>query len=85
MSSFDLAALEKTIETAFDNRDSVTISTKGEIRDAVETSLNLLDGGQARVAVPCPARSRCSACRAMRPIRIWQTMQFAVFCHLLRR
>ncbi|MEV4607936.1 2,3,4,5-tetrahydropyridine-2,6-dicarboxylate N-succinyltransferase [Neorhizobium sp. LMR1-1-1.1] len=51
MSSFDLAALEKTIETAFDNRDSVTISTKGEIRDAVETSLNLLDGGQARVAV----------------------------------
>ncbi|MBB4348837.1 MULTISPECIES: 2,3,4,5-tetrahydropyridine-2,6-dicarboxylate N-succinyltransferase [Rhizobiaceae] len=51
MSSFDLAALEKTIETAFDNRDSVTVSTKGEIRDAVETSLNLLDGGQARVAV----------------------------------
>ncbi|MND52260.1 2,3,4,5-tetrahydropyridine-2,6-dicarboxylate N-succinyltransferase [compost metagenome] len=51
MSSFDLAALEKTIETAFYNRDSVTISTKGEICDAVETSLNLLDGGQARVAV----------------------------------
>lgn len=51
MSSFDLAALEKTIETAFDNRDSVTISTKGEVRDAVEESLNLLDAGKARVAV----------------------------------
>lgn len=51
MSNFDLAALEKTIETAFDNRDSVTISTKGEVRDAVDTSLNLLDAGKARVAV----------------------------------
>jgi 2,3,4,5-tetrahydropyridine-2-carboxylate N-succinyltransferase len=51
MSSFDLAALEKTIETAFDNRDSVNVSTKGEVRDAVEESLNLLDSGQARVAV----------------------------------
>ncbi|MGF9565477.1 2,3,4,5-tetrahydropyridine-2,6-dicarboxylate N-succinyltransferase [Neorhizobium sp. JUb45] len=51
MSSFDFAALEKTIETAFDNRDSVNVSTKGEVRDAVETSLNLLDSGQARVAV----------------------------------
>ena len=51
MSNFDLAALEKTIETAFDNRDSVNVSTKGEVRDAVETSLNLLDTGQARVAV----------------------------------
>jgi 2,3,4,5-tetrahydropyridine-2,6-dicarboxylate N-succinyltransferase len=51
MSNFDLAALEKTIETAFDNRDSVTISTKGEVREAVEESLNLLDSGQARVAV----------------------------------
>jgi 2,3,4,5-tetrahydropyridine-2-carboxylate N-succinyltransferase len=51
MSSFDLAALEKTIDTAFDNRDSVNVSTKGEVRDAVEESLNLLDSGQARVAV----------------------------------
>jgi len=51
MSSADLSSLEKTIETAFDNRDSVTISTKGEIRDAVEQSLNLLDAGEARVAV----------------------------------
>ena len=50
MSSPDFSSLEKTIETAFDNRDSVTISTKGEVRDAVEEALNLLDSGKARVA-----------------------------------
>ncbi|WP_176086612.1 2,3,4,5-tetrahydropyridine-2,6-dicarboxylate N-succinyltransferase [Martelella sp. HB161492] len=46
----DLTALEHTIEAAFENRAEVTISTKGEIREAVEESLNLLDGGKARVA-----------------------------------
>jgi 2,3,4,5-tetrahydropyridine-2-carboxylate N-succinyltransferase len=45
-----LASLEKTIETAFDGRDNVNTSTRGEIRDAVETALNLLDSGKARVA-----------------------------------
>ncbi|MEJ8309923.1 2,3,4,5-tetrahydropyridine-2,6-dicarboxylate N-succinyltransferase [Agrobacterium larrymoorei] len=50
MSSSDLGTLESIIETAFENRDSVNTSTKGEIRDAVETSLNLLDAGEARVA-----------------------------------
>jgi 2,3,4,5-tetrahydropyridine-2,6-dicarboxylate N-succinyltransferase len=50
MSSADLSSLEKTIETAFENRDDVTVSTKGEIRDAVEEALNLLDSGKARVA-----------------------------------
>ncbi|MDF1749176.1 MAG: 2,3,4,5-tetrahydropyridine-2,6-dicarboxylate N-succinyltransferase [Alphaproteobacteria bacterium] len=43
-------ALQATIDTAFDNRDQVTTSTGGEIRDAVEEALNLLDSGQARVA-----------------------------------
>ncbi len=50
MSAPDLASLEKTIEAAFDNRDSVSTSTKGEVRDAVEAALELLDGGKARVA-----------------------------------
>ena len=50
MTSADLASLEKTVETAFDNRDSVNTSTRGEIRDAVETALNLLDSGKVRVA-----------------------------------
>ncbi|SIR13855.1 2,3,4,5-tetrahydropyridine-2-carboxylate N-succinyltransferase [Rhizobium sp. RU35A] len=46
----DFATLEATIENAFDNRDSVTISTKGEIRDAVDEALTLLDNGTLRVA-----------------------------------
>ncbi|AMD60697.1 2,3,4,5-tetrahydropyridine-2,6-dicarboxylate N-succinyltransferase [Rhizobium pusense] len=50
MSLTDLSSLETIIETAFDNRDSVNVSTKGEVRDAVDTSLQLLDSGEARVA-----------------------------------
>ncbi|QLF69231.1 2,3,4,5-tetrahydropyridine-2,6-dicarboxylate N-succinyltransferase [Peteryoungia desertarenae] len=50
MSASDLSQLEKVIEAAFENRDTVSISTKGEIRDAVEEALNLLDSGKARVA-----------------------------------
>jgi len=50
MSTADLASLEHTIETAFDNRDSVSAGTTGEIRDAVDTALTLLDGGKVRVA-----------------------------------
>ena len=50
MTTPDLASLSKTIDTAFDNRDTVTINTKGEIRDAVDTALDLLDAGKVRVA-----------------------------------
>lgn len=47
MSFADLAA---TIETAFDNRDSVTTSTTGEVREAVDETLGALDAGKLRVA-----------------------------------
>ncbi len=50
MSATDLAQLEHVIEAAFDNRDTVSTTTTGEIRDAVETALNLLDSGKVRVA-----------------------------------
>ena len=50
MSASDLTQLEHVIEAAFDNRDTVTTATKGEIRDAVESALNLLDSGKVRVA-----------------------------------
>ncbi|WCJ62671.1 2,3,4,5-tetrahydropyridine-2,6-dicarboxylate N-succinyltransferase [Agrobacterium tumefaciens] len=50
MSPTDLTSLETIIETAFDNRDGVNVSTKGEVRDAVDTSLQLLDSGKVRVA-----------------------------------
>ncbi|MGB2250625.1 MAG: 2,3,4,5-tetrahydropyridine-2,6-dicarboxylate N-succinyltransferase, partial [Candidatus Puniceispirillaceae bacterium] len=46
------ADVEKAIDTAFDNRDAVNAGTKGEVREAVEEALSLLDSGQARVAEP---------------------------------
>jgi 2,3,4,5-tetrahydropyridine-2-carboxylate N-succinyltransferase len=46
----DLAGLERAIEAAWDNREAISASTKGEARDSVEESLNLLDRGQVRVA-----------------------------------
>lgn len=50
MSTSNLSALSATIERAFEERDSINTSTRGEVRDAVETSLNLLDSGKVRVA-----------------------------------
>jgi len=50
MNATDLASLEKTIDAAFEARDTISTSTRGEVRDAVEEALNLLDSGQARVA-----------------------------------
>ena len=46
----DLVSLEGTIVQAFDERDAVNASTRGEVRDAVEAALELLDKGQVRVA-----------------------------------
>ncbi|MXN50455.1 2,3,4,5-tetrahydropyridine-2,6-dicarboxylate N-succinyltransferase [Shinella sp. AETb1-6] len=50
MSTSDLATLSAIIERAFEERDGVSTGTRGEIRDAVETALNLLDAGKVRVA-----------------------------------
>ena len=44
------AQLAQIIDAAFENRAEVNFSTQGEIREAVDTALNLLDSGQARVA-----------------------------------
>ena len=45
-----LPALESTINTAFDARDGISAATRGEVRDAVDHALDLLDKGEARVA-----------------------------------
>ena len=45
-----LAALESTINGAFDARDGISTSTKGEVREAVDQALETLDKGEARVA-----------------------------------
>jgi 2,3,4,5-tetrahydropyridine-2-carboxylate N-succinyltransferase len=42
--------LKAVIENAFEARDGITPATKGEVRDAVEAALDLLDKGEARVA-----------------------------------
>ena len=44
------SALETTIDAAFEDRDNINVNTKGEVREAVEAALELLDGGKARVA-----------------------------------
>ena len=46
-----LPALESTINTAFDARDGISAATKGEVRDAVDHALELLDKGEVRVAM----------------------------------
>jgi 2,3,4,5-tetrahydropyridine-2-carboxylate N-succinyltransferase len=42
--------LQSTIESAWDDREAVGASTRGPVRDAVETALDLLDRGEPRVA-----------------------------------
>ena len=45
-----LSALESTVNAAFDARDGISTSTKGEVREAVDHALELLDKGETRVA-----------------------------------
>ncbi|MEK6216932.1 MAG: 2,3,4,5-tetrahydropyridine-2,6-dicarboxylate N-succinyltransferase, partial [Boseongicola sp.] len=42
--------LEAAIEAAWEARDQITPATTGEARDAIEDTLNALDGGKLRVA-----------------------------------
>lgn len=44
--------LETAIEAAWENRDSITPATTGEVREAIEDTLNALDSGTLRVAEP---------------------------------
>ncbi|MEZ5910937.1 MAG: 2,3,4,5-tetrahydropyridine-2,6-dicarboxylate N-succinyltransferase [Paracoccaceae bacterium] len=44
------AALETAIEAAWEARDTITPATRGETREAIEDTLNALDGGALRVA-----------------------------------
>jgi 2,3,4,5-tetrahydropyridine-2-carboxylate N-succinyltransferase len=46
----DAAAQETAIEAAWEQRDSITPATKGEAREAIEATLEALDGGTLRVA-----------------------------------
>lgn len=46
----DTAKLEAAIEAAWDARDTITPSTTGAMREAIETTLDALDSGALRVA-----------------------------------
>ena len=48
------ADLSTAIESAWEDRDQVTPATTGALRDAVETTLDLMDKGQLRVAEKNP-------------------------------
>ncbi len=44
--------IETIIDSAWENRADISTSTTGEIRDAVDTALAMLDNGSGRVAEP---------------------------------
>ena len=44
------AKLQTLIEHAFEDRTAISPQTTGDVRDAVERALSLLDSGKARVA-----------------------------------
>ena len=50
MNHADRSSLSATIERAFEERDTINTATRGEVCDAVNDALNLLDSGKARVA-----------------------------------
>ena len=43
-------ALARVIDAAWESRDLLSTSTTGEVRDAVDAAISLLDSGEARVA-----------------------------------
>ncbi|MEM9129612.1 MAG: 2,3,4,5-tetrahydropyridine-2,6-dicarboxylate N-succinyltransferase, partial [Pseudomonadota bacterium] len=45
-----IAQLETALEAAWEARDTISPDTKGEMREAIEDTLNALDGGTLRVA-----------------------------------
>ena len=46
----DIAQLRSLVEGAFENRQAISTATKGEVREAVDETLDLLDAGKVRVA-----------------------------------
>ena len=56
-----LPALESAINAAFDARDGISTATKGEVREAVDHALDLLDKGEARVALAATENAGATA------------------------
>ncbi|GAB4517967.1 MAG: 2,3,4,5-tetrahydropyridine-2,6-dicarboxylate N-succinyltransferase [Amphiplicatus sp.] len=60
----DTTALARIIDAAWEKRADIGFDTKGEIRDAVDAALEMLDSGAARVAEPVEAAG--ANCRGWR-------------------
>ena len=56
MSKPDLASLEKTIESAFEERDAISTATRGETRDAIQSALDLSGSFESEWTVDCRTR-----------------------------
>ena len=52
----EFAQLQSVVESAFEARDTIGVATRGEVREAVERTLGLLDSGELRVAERRDAR-----------------------------
>ena len=50
MAKADLSQLESVVEKAFEARDTISTTTRGEVREAIHAALDLLDKGEVRVA-----------------------------------
>src|SRR5687768_16610213 len=46
----EIAQLQELVESAYERRDSIGVSTRGDVREAVEAALERLDAGNLRVA-----------------------------------
>jgi len=47
-----MANIQSVIEQAFERRDEISTAMQGEVREAVDAALKMLDAGEARVAEP---------------------------------
>jgi len=47
-----MTEIREVIEQAFEQRDEISTETQGEVREAVDAALKMLDSGDARVAEP---------------------------------
>ncbi len=50
MPTQDLSDLKRVVEAAWEERDAITVETRGAVRDAVEDTIERLDAGTLRVA-----------------------------------
>ena len=53
----DMTDIKDIIEQAWEDRDGLSVDTTGDIRDAMEEALAMLDSGRARIAEPSNSKT----------------------------